>query len=251
PTQLLEIGYEQHEVTGDTSNANSLPWTPLEVERQQLFTKWTGHFEEAWWKEISLTAAKQDFTQDRLYNNGINGMPVRELEDLQTFRALLQVKSNPLFLWNVVSGVEMARHEVGSQAWIQPDDGSSESTSPSMPNGATQEEIGLFSLHTVDILKLRLAFGGRAMAHRVNWEDPRWGGATWTPQALTGNISAMYALTRNVDITSSFRTGVRAPGLSDLRGGLPYQQSVTIPSDSLVSERSFSSEIGLKATNKY
>lgn len=251
PNQLLEIGYEHHEVEGDTAGAGNLPWTLQELDRQQLFTKWTGHFEEVWWNEISLTAAKQDFSQDRLYSSGINEMPVREVEDLQTIRALLQIKSTPLFLWNVVSGVEVARHEVGSQAWIQPEDGSNEPTLPSLPNGATQEEIGLFSLHTVDILKLRLAFGGRAMAHRVNWEDPRWGSATWTPQALTGNISAMYALTRNVDITSSFRTGVRAPGLSDLRGGLPFQQMVSIPSDSLASERSFSSEIGLKATNKY
>lgn len=251
PKQLLEIGFEDHQVRGDTIGRTPFPWKTQALKRQQLLSRWTGHFKDVWWREISLTAARQTFSQDRLYASGLSGMPVREIEDLQTIRALLQIKSNPIFVWNIVSGVEIARHDVSSRAWIQPENGSRESTLPSMPNGATQEEIGLFSLHTVDVLKLRLAFGGRAMAQRVNWEDPRWGAATWTPQALTGNLSAMYALTRNVDITSSFRTGIRAPGLSDLRGGLPVQQAVIIPSDSLNSERSFSSEIGLKAANKY
>lgn len=251
PAHSLQVGWERHELLADTARNVLEGWQDQNLSREQFYTRWTGFFEESWWKEISLTAVKQDYRQDRIYEHGINSLPIREDEALETVRAMLEIRSNPIFLWNAVSGIEIARHEVDSKAWILPNDGSNEPTLPSLPNGATQEEVGLYSLHTIDILKLRLAFGGRAQAHRVMWEDSRWGSDTWTPQALTGNISAMYALTRGIDITSSFRTGFRAPGLADLRSGLPYQGTVVIPSDSLGAERTFSSEIGLKADNKY
>lgn len=251
PNHLLQVGWERHDLQADTLSTTLQGWQDQDLSREQFYTRWTGFFEEAWWKEVSVTAVRQNYNQDRIYDNRMNAISVREDEALETVRAMLEIHSTPIFLWNAVSGVDVARHEIESKAWMLPPDGSIDPTLPSIPNGATQEEVGLYSLHTVDILKLRLAFGGRAQAQRVMWDDTRWGSDTWTPQALTGNISAMYALTRGVDITSSFRTGFRAPGLADLRSGLPYQGEIVIPSDSLGAERTFSSEIGLKADNKY
>lgn len=252
PNHLLQVGWERHDLMADTVGGSSqIGWQDQELSRDQFYTRWTGFFEEPWWKEITVSAVRQNYRQDRVYQNDINAISVREDEDLETVRAMLEIHSNPIFLWNAVSGVDVARHEVESKAWMLPPDGSVDPTLPSIPNGATQEEVGIYSLHTVDILKLRLAFGGRAQAQRVMWDDTRWGSDTWTPQALTGNISAMYALTRGIDITSSFRTGFRAPGLADLRSGLPLQGAFVIPSDSLGAERTFSSEIGLKADNKF
>ncbi len=252
PNHLLQVAWERHNLQIDTVGSIQEDWQDQKLTREQFSTKWTGFFEEVWWKEISLTAVRQNYHQDRRYLiDEINPIAIREDEALETVRAMLEIRSNPIFLWNAVSGVDVARHEVESKAWMLPPDGSVDPTLPSIPNGATQEEVGIYSLHTVDILKLRLAFGGRAQAQRVMWDDVRWGADTWTPQALTGNISAMYALTRGIDITSSFRTGFRAPGLADLRSGLPSQGTIVIPSDSLGAERTFSSEIGLKADNKY
>ncbi|MEL6850600.1 MAG: TonB-dependent receptor, partial [Bacteroidota bacterium] len=65
--------------------------------------------------------------------------------------------------------------------------------------------------------------------------------------AVVGNISALYPLNQYVHLTSSFNTGYRLPDIADLSGFGDQGQHFRAPSDSLQSERSFSSQIGLKA----
>ncbi len=249
----LEVGFQQHELRLDSAHAAALPPLPVELglERQQAHTRWTGYFDQPWWQEVRVTAVAQRFGLDRYKNGHQADAAESEREEVQTLRAMVEVHAQPNFLWHIASGVDLARHEVSSEAWRLPLDGAPEASAPTIPTGATQEEIGIYSLHTVDLLKLHLSFGGRAHAQRVSWTDPTWGEDSWSPQALTGNVSAMFELSRHVEIVSSFRTGFRAPGLTDLRTSQGASGYLLRPSDSLGTERIFSSEIGLKAESRW
>ena len=249
----LEIGWDQGAVFLDSARfQNQGEYSSLDrsVERDQIFARWTANYKDPLWNLVKITVARQDFNTERSIQYQGSDPVIKEEETLHSFRAMVEIHSKPNWLWQAVSGVEVARHDLVSSAWQNPPDGNQNPITPSLPNGASQEEVGIYSLHTLDVLKLRLAFGGRAQAQRVFWEDTGTGAQTWAPQALVGNVSAMFPLSQQVEITSSFRSGFRAPGLSDLRFGVSEAGMVMVPSDSLGTERTFSSEIGLKAHNK-
>ena len=50
----------------------------------------------------------------------------------------------------------------------------------------------------------------------INGDDPVLGKQSLRPNVLIGNISALYPLTQQVHITTSFNTGFRAPNVSDI-----------------------------------
>lgn len=248
PTQQLDLSWESASVARDSAQMpvsdDPAGWAEQSVIRTQTMLRWTGYFSSRFWNRVSLTAGQQDFTTNRgLLDPAQNWL---EQEQLRSRRANLEVRSSPHWIWQSVSGVELASHLMTARA-LAPGGEPVAGQEAGLPGQVDQQELGLYSLHTFDILKLHLAMGGRAQMQRLAWSDARFGEAEWAPQLLSGQISAMYPLSQCVEFVSSFGTGFRMPGISDLRAGVPWQGAVLVPSDSLGAERTFHSEIGIKA----
>ncbi len=252
PTQQLDLSWETASVARDSAQMpvsdDPRGWGEQSVLRTQTMLRWTGNFPSTFWNRVSLTAVQQDYTTSRgLFDSA---EPWLEEEQLRSRRAMLEIRSSPHWLWQSVSGVELASHLMTAKA-LASNGGPATNQAAGLPGQVDQQELGLYTLHTLDILKLHLAVGGRAQVQRLAWADSRFGEGDWAPQVLSGQISAMYPLSQCVEFVSTFGTGFRMPGISDLRAGVPWQSEVFVPSDSLGAERTFHSEIGIKAEHAF
>lgn len=214
----------------------------LTYARLESFTK------HPWLSEIKITGSWQQF-QTRLTRQTSQSSPLYRGEDqVRTWGGTVEVRSIPNPYWNVVSGLEYYYDKIRSEASFRdPLDGSTARTRPALPNAAEASNLSLYSLHTLDVLKLRLTFGGRAHALLLDAPGQPANQASLRPVNLTGNISGLYPLHPKYHLVSAFRTGYRVPNLYDQYGFSPLPFGFAAPSDSLAAERTFTSEIGLKA----
>lgn len=218
------------------------------LERKLAYARMTSYFSNKWLHKVSVTTAFHRIEEGSV-RQWTSSQDLREDEDqLHTWSSNVEVHSRPMAQWNIVSGVEYYRDDIWSQGTLTPT-GGQESTRVrgQFANESLATNLSLYSLHTLDILKLRLTLGGRARAYQLNMDDPMIGNQSIQPRALVGNISGLYPLHPNWNLVSSFNTGYRSPNASDYsRFGL-IDQGFGLPSDSVGGERTLTSEIGLKA----
>ncbi|MEO1450111.1 MAG: TonB-dependent receptor [Bacteroidota bacterium] len=201
-----------------------------------------------WLSEIKVTSSWQHFYTRRTRQLAGNAPIFRGEDRIRTWGGTVEVRSIPNPYWNIVSGVEYYQDQIKSEAgYRDPANGVVSRTRPALPNAADASNLSLYSLHTLDLLKLRLTFGGRAHALLLEAPNETPNLANLRPVNLTGNISGLYPLHPKYHLVSAFRTGYRVPNLYDQYGFSPLPFGFGAPADSLGAERSFTSEIGLKA----
>lgn len=217
------------------------------LQRQLAYARMTSFFSNKWLHKVSVTTAFHTLEEGNIRQ-------MDELSDVRTgsdqfstWSGTVEVHSRPMAQWNIVSGVEYYKDEILSEASLGKAGGISQPVRGQFADGSLATNVSLYSLHTLDILKLRVTLGGRARAYQLELEDDVTGSQMLQPKAVVGNISGLYPLHPNWHLVSSFNTGYRNPNAQDLgRTGL-IDQGFGLPSDSLASERTLTSEIGLKA----
>ncbi|WNJ18518.1 TonB-dependent receptor [Pontibacter sp. G13] len=239
-------------LTDQPKNGMAAQEGQLDRTQQISYVGWNGHFDNKWFKQLSVKASWQshDFELDQA--EGLSELNRKEETDIQTLGAKFEVKSQPNLYWNLVSGVEWYYDQANTQAQLF-EDGNEDPmpTRGMLPDGSIGRNLSVYTIQTFDVLKLRLTFGGRATATSNNLDNLASSNTEVKPLALTGNISAMYPLHPNYQLFSSFTTGYRAPNLYDLGSFGRNQLGWAIPSDSLAGERSFTSQIGFKAKTSH
>lgn len=220
-------------------------------ERQLGYARMTSFYDSKWFSQVKITGSYQQSDENRIFQRTGSNAEITQQDIMDTWGGTVEVLSSPNPFWNFVSGVEYYNDLVASNA--NGKDLMSGENFPLkgvLPDGASQSNIGLYSLHTLDVLKLRLSFGGRANAFVINASDQQFGELDIMPSAVVGNVSAMYPIHPNIHLTSSFNTGFRSPGIYEFSTLGPFDNGVEVPNDSLGAERSFTSELGLKAKTR-
>lgn len=217
------------------------------LQRQLAYARMTSFFGNKWLHKVSVTTAFHTIDEGNVRQMEALSDVRTETDEFSTWSGTVEVHSRPLAQWNIVSGVEYYRDEINSQANLIKAGGGSQAVRGQYADGSLATNVSIYSLHTLDILKLRVTMGGRARAYQLAMNDALAGDQNFQPRAVVGNISGLYPLHPNWHLVSSLNTGVRNPNVQDLsRIGL-MDQGIGLPSDSLTSERSLTSEIGLKA----
>lgn len=218
------------------------------IQWQLAHAKMISNFENKWLKQVRLTAAYNQYDENRNMVFARESLYRKEENQSQTWSGAFEVHSQPNLYWNIISGVEVYQEGVNSQAYnSRTGFGDLRLATPKYLPGSQVNNMDIYSLHTLELVKLRLSFGGRAHRTLLSGEDPTFGPLRLNPHAFSGNISAVYPLTQHIFLSSSFNTGFRSPGVNEISSFGVQESQFEIATDSLGMEKSFSSQIGLKA----
>lgn len=213
------------------------------IQQMIAYARWESFLSNPWLSKIRFTGSIQQMgDQQNLQTNPNSPLEAAD-EDIRSVGAQLEIHSKPAPQWNIVSGFEYYHDRLEhGQAVVNP-----------FLNGAEAQNLSLFSIHTLDLLKLRLNVGGRAELRRITTQSGTYGEVDFRPQHVVGNVSASYPLSTNYQMVASFNPGFRLPSLTDMQFvGNPYLDGIGVPNRELGEEKAYTTEIGIKAkTDKY
>jgi len=114
------------------------------------------------------------------------------------------------------------------------------------PEGATMNNMALFTLHSFDMMKWNITAGARFNSFIINVKDQELGLTKLTPSALVGNLAIMRKLNSKSNLFLSINTGFRAPNIDDLGtlGIVDFRYET--PNFDLKPESSFQYQAGYK-----
>lgn len=118
-------------------------------------------------------------------------------------------------------------------------------------DGSTYQSRAAFlqdELQVTDPLSLILGFRYTSFEVRARVNDPLTGEVEVhsTPHALTGNLNALYRLSKNFVVSLGVAQGFRAPNIDDLTILGSFGSGFEVPNPDLTPEQSLNYEIGLK-----
>ncbi|MEZ4775524.1 MAG: TonB-dependent receptor [Bacteroidia bacterium] len=220
--------------------------------RQLAYGRLVSYYDSKWFRQVKITGSYQRAFDQVTSLKEKSSLEITHTEQVDTWGGAVEVLSSPNPYWRFVSGVEYYSDDVYTQATgREVSTGNIHGLPSTFEDGAAAAGLSVYSLHTLDVLKLRLSFGGRANLSALNFENSEFGKQEVMPSALVGNISAMYPIHPNVHLTSSFNTGFRTPNLHDFQTIGVSDLGIEVPNDSINPEKSFTSEVGLKARTKF
>ena len=125
-------------------------------ERQLGYARMLSFFDNKWFKEVKITGSYNTFRESRITQYQDEPEYNRENE-INSWGAMFEVRSQPNYYWNIVSGVEFYQDQVHSRQFGR--DLFTQAIYPMrapLLDQAKAGNMGLYSLHTLDIGKLRL-----------------------------------------------------------------------------------------------
>jgi hemoglobin/transferrin/lactoferrin receptor protein len=256
PTHTLTMGYRRAEQRGADLSTPLRPqsWPDQRnLGRHQLgWLRLKGHYQSAWLQQLRLTVGYQRLDETRQASEPARSPVLTTQERIDTWSTRLELQSAPGAYWHIVSGVSLL-NEQASSFRQEADGGNGLRRLPgSLPDGATATQVGAYSLHTFDILKLNLEAGVRAQANLHQGMAPEAAIDQWQDLQLTYNVSGMHPLSKEYQVVANLQSGYRAPSLFERGGIAPIGPGLAVPADSgLQGERSFTSEVGLKAQTQH
>lgn len=217
-----------------------------ERDRSLAYAKFNHQGSGKWLKELRVVASFQqtDDQIDRISQQ--NNLNLSNRDEVESLGAKIEIISQPSQYWKAVSGISYSQDQVFSEVTDNNRLGPT-SIMGNFPDEATSESVSLYSMHTVDILKLRVSMGGRAQAYTIKAINQVLGDLEIQPQALSGYISASLPIHRDHNLFASLSTGFRAPNFSDIRRWGIFENTLEVPNDSLSPEQSVTTEIGFKS----
>jgi iron complex outermembrane receptor protein/hemoglobin/transferrin/lactoferrin receptor protein len=216
-------------------------------KRQLAYTRLEAFYPGKWWKNVSLTFAWQQSQEGRINRKNDSPIITSEKDHVHTRSAILLVNSTPASYWTVQSGIEYYFDRVRSKR-EDLHTGTHLFTHKRglYPDGATAANMALFSLHTLQVQKLRLSAGTRFNTFALTVPETTLGISTIRPQAWVGNVAALYALHPHYHLTASVNTAFRAPNIDDMGTLGIVDFRYELPNSRLQPEKSLNMEMGLK-----
>lgn len=222
------------------------------LARRLSYARWEFYTDNPWAKKIQVTAARHEFSEVRTTQKFDEAHSLRTSEDLLAHSASVEVHAQPVPQWDMVSGLAYSHDQVQQDLDRLLPGQAEESLDPAIPAGTSLDNLSLYSLHTLTILKLQLSFGGRAHMYALSSPShPLFGETAFTPKAFSSHLSARYPLSRHFDMVASFNSGYRMPNFHEMAqwgNSLPNQPSIIAPNKLLGAEKSLSTEVGIRAS---
>ncbi|MDW3648641.1 MAG: TonB-dependent receptor [Bacteroidia bacterium] len=253
PRHLFSISYQKHIQRNAHSRESGRPVEQLQdklkpLQWQMAHARFSSQSKNKWFKEMRISGAFQQYDENREQELPQENLSRKEENQSKIWTGIFEVHSQPNIYWDIVSGVEVYQEGIQSQAFQGRSGlGDLNIVNPRYLDQGQSGSMDIYSLHTFKLVKLRLSLGGRAHRSLIKAEDPEFGDQSLNPNAFSGNISAVYPLTKHIFFSSSFNTGFRNPNIYDISSFGTQEDRFELPTDSLAAERSFSSQIGLKA----
>lgn len=190
---------------------------------------------------------------ERIKSQRNGSAELKDQEDIiNTYSASMEVHSVLTNNWEAQTGLEWYHDNVDSKAVVV-NTSTSEKTNVrgSYADGATADNLSLFTSHTVDVGKFVFSAGARFNAVTLSVNDPAFGDQKFSPNAFVGNAGFAYHLHPCYSIFVNANTGFRAPNVDDVSRFGPVESTVfEIPTASLAPERAKTIELGMKANTK-
>ncbi len=220
-----------------------------EQDRSLAYARWETFVQKKSISSFQVTASWQGTNEVRDSRRNGSTLRINEADQVNSFGLSALVNSNFSTSWQAVSGVEWYfDHVASSRLAINTTDGSSIRQRALYPDGATMNNLGVFTHHTVSLHKFSFSGGVRLNRFDVHVDESSgyFDRFTLSPVALIGNFSTVYTVNSQHNIIASINTGLRSPNIDDL-GSLGIRDfRYEIPNKNLVPEKSITLELGYK-----
>ena len=216
-------------------------------KRTLSYLKLNGKSEFKLLKSIGFTASFQKTDEQR--NSRKNGSEIERIETdkVQTLGLTLNVISNISNNWTASTGLEFYQDLVNSDKVDQNIKTNSSTKSRGLyPDNSRFQSYAIYSLHQIQQGNWQFNFGGRLNGFKINIADDNVGNIIVEPNALVGNLSVAYGLSKNSSVYSSYSTGFRSPNVDDLGTLGIVDFRYELPTYDLKPEKSYSFEVGYK-----
>ncbi len=207
--------------------------------------------DQAWRKEIELTASRQYNLEGRISQRNGQARRVEESDRTLTYGLQASVRSNFSRFWYMNTGAEWYADAVGSEKFeVATLSGTRVRQRGLYPDGAGMQSLALFNLHTLNWQRLTLTAGLRYNAFSITVPDEVIGTSRITPRALVGQSGLSFEFWKHIRVFANMSTAFRAPNVDDLGtlGIVDFRYEV--PNSQLEPEKSRSAELGLKWHNE-
>ncbi|GJM27458.1 MAG: hypothetical protein DHS20C17_00930 [Cyclobacteriaceae bacterium] len=252
PKQILTIAYQRH----------SQKHVPLyhqivsgeyelyhfdKQERDLAYIKWDFATNSKMFKEVRFIQSLQH-TLERRSKRKTNEVITQKDEDkVTTIGTVVEIISNATPTWSISSGVDFYYDKVLSSTSEHSNINPTKNYRGLYPDNSSDMSFAAFSLHTVELRRFNLSFGGRYDATWLEIDDAIFGETIISPTALVGNASLVYKLNSKVNLTGLVNTGFRAPNLNDVSSFGIADFRYEVPNFDLEPEKSISLEVGVKS----
>ena len=216
-------------------------------QRILSYVRLESRYESSLFSRVSYTVSYQNSLERRIKQKAASLVTDTEEDGVSTLNGTLEVWSEPLSFWTVTSGIELYEDFIRSKT-MQFNDSTGQQVHLRglYPDRSRSENLALFSLHSMDLGRLSLAFGGRYNRIRLSVRDELLGDTEISPSALIGNAGVNFKASQQVRFVASVSSGFRAPNINDVSSLGIADFRYEIPNYELTPETSVNLEVGMK-----
>lgn len=216
-------------------------------QRLLSYLRYESFHKSSVFSKITFTVSYQNSLEKRVKQKRASLFTNTEEDRVSTKNASIGVISEPSSNWTISSGVEFYEDFVLSKTTSTND-----STNQSVvlrglyPDKSRADNLAIYTLHSIDLDRLSIVFGGRYNFIHLSVSDELGGPIKITPSALIGNAGLNYKVGRQVRLVASVNSGFRAPNLNDVSSLGIADFRYEIPNYELKPEQSYNVDLGIK-----
>jgi outer membrane receptor protein involved in Fe transport len=220
-------------------------------QRQMAYAKLESQYNKRFINEVRYTLSYQQGDEIREKQASSSEILRTETDKVTTMGMVTEVISSPLSNWSISSGIEVYQDVVNSAATDKDFQTQGEiSVRGLYPDGASQHNFGIFSLHNIELNKFTITGGLRFNVFSLALNDPTFGSTRIQPEALVGSTGLVYKASKNIHFVTTAGTGFRTPNVNDVASLGITDFRYEVPNYNLSPEKSFQYQAGVKLNNK-
>lgn len=216
-------------------------------QRDLAYLRMESNYRKKLVSEIRYTVSYQNSLEVREKQKTGSVDFVSEEDLVSTLGANVEVVSNVSEQWKASSGLEFYHDHVSSSAeTTNLETGDNLQLRGLYPDGSTYDNFAIYSLHNYDVNRWNFSVGLRYNFMQLHVEDTVFGNTTIDPDALVGNLGAVYKLSPNHHLTANINSAFRAPNINDVSSFGIADFRYEVPAYELRPETSLNKEVGYK-----
>ncbi len=232
-----------HKIAGGDYSAYSFD----PQQRLLSYVRLESSYESLIFSRVLYTLSYQNSLERRIKQKTASAIRDIEEDGVSTVNGTLEVWSEPLPFWTISSGIEIYTDFIRSNTQRLNDSISQSVDQRGLyPDRSRSENFALFSLHSMDLGRLSLVFGGRYNLIRLSVKDELLGDTEISPSALIGNAGVNFKASQQVRLVASVSSGFRAPNINDVSSLGIADFRYEIPNYELNPETSLNLDVGMK-----
>ncbi|PWJ58681.1 hemoglobin/transferrin/lactoferrin receptor protein [Dyadobacter jejuensis] len=215
--------------------------------RSLSYLKLQGTHASKWIRNIAFTSSFQSTKEGRSSQRNGSSLLSQDEDKINTLGLTLNIHSEFTKNWTASSGIEVYQDWVNSKGnTVDLEKGSRTDKRGLYPNGSTNLNYGVYSLHQFISNKWKFDIGGRINGFRIKLTDEAIGKVSISPTAVVANAAIAYQASPRSNIYTSFHSGFRAPNIDDMGTLGIVDFRYELPAYGLKPEKSYNYELGYK-----